>query len=248
MSYMSTKPIDLYKAQDLLLSDIFENVDKLFSNGELILAGGTALARCYLNHRISYDLDFFTGESFDPPVLQARLRKVGVELEGVSMEFPGTYTSQLHGYVMRDGIAVKISFVEDIFWAQFERAVVKDISTEVIEGLYHRKLRTVTGTGPTLTATGHQGAIGGRQNARDIFDLYVLDKQHQPLPEFLVQINAHGAGVPEDALYQGIGRMPWQDLMDEFELLEVLEPFEKPTAFEMKAHFDNIIRQLVITS
>ena len=248
MTYMVISPKELYKAQDSLLSDVLDNANELVTKGELILAGGTALARLYLNHRISYDLDFFTGESFDPPVLQSRLRKAGIVLEDVSMESHGVYTSQLHGYVVRNDISVKISFVEDIFWDQFKRVKVGTTPTEVIEGLYHRKLRTITGTGPKLSHTGHQLAIGGRQKARDIFDLYVLDTHHQPLPEFLKKINSHGAGVPEDALYQGLAQMPWKDLMDEFELLEVLPPFKKPTAFEMKAHFDQIIRQLVTAS
>jgi hypothetical protein len=32
--------------------------------------------------------------------------------------------------------------------------------------------------------------------------------------------------------------MPWQDMIDEFEQLEVIEPFEQITAFEAKRHFD----------
>ncbi|MEK7680250.1 MAG: nucleotidyl transferase AbiEii/AbiGii toxin family protein [Deltaproteobacteria bacterium] len=38
----------------------------------MILIGGTALARCYLQHRASYDLDFFVNARFDPLMIQRR--------------------------------------------------------------------------------------------------------------------------------------------------------------------------------
>jgi hypothetical protein len=38
--------------------------------------------------------------------------------------------------------------------------------------------------------------------------------------------------------------MPWQDMMDEFEQLEVIEPFERIKAFEAKRHFDQALVRL----
>jgi hypothetical protein len=85
---------------------------------------------------------------------------------------------------------------------------------------------------------------GARQKARDLFDLYVLEKTVQPIDEFVHAINQHGANVPVEVLYQGFAAMPWQDMIDEFEQLEVIEPFEQITAFEAKRHFDQALVRL----
>ena len=64
LSYMT---VSLYKAQDELLEMIFPHLEKI-GIPDAILAGGTALARYYLKHRVSYDLDFFTKEFSRPKI------------------------------------------------------------------------------------------------------------------------------------------------------------------------------------
>jgi predicted nucleotidyltransferase component of viral defense system len=61
----------LYEAQNQVLDLIFSHGEELFGrNAEtLILAGRTALSRGYLNHRISYDLDFFLADPFSTEAL-----------------------------------------------------------------------------------------------------------------------------------------------------------------------------------
>ncbi len=60
---------------------MFDNEGTIFPGARVILAGGTALARCYLQHRASYDLDFFVNTRFDPPVIQRRLSGDGAPLK-----------------------------------------------------------------------------------------------------------------------------------------------------------------------
>jgi len=231
----------LYQSQDTLLQQIFAAEDTLLPGSTLILAGGTALARCHLHHRISWDLDFFVDGPFDPALLLRRLQDAGVELQDPSQEAGGTFVTQLHGPANVGKEVIKLSFVEDIFAGMFETTRCGVIRTEVIEGLYHRKLRTITGTGEIHTASGHVLGQGARQKARDLFDLYVLEKTVQPIDEFVYAINQHGANVPLEALYQGFAAMPWQDMIDEFEQLEVIEPFERIAALEAKRHFDQAL-------
>ena len=52
------------------------------------LTGGTALAAYYLNHRLSEDLDFFSEQEFDPPVISAFFKKISAEagIQSVSFE------------------------------------------------------------------------------------------------------------------------------------------------------------------
>jgi len=242
MSYMAYGL--LHQSQDTLLQQIFTAESSLLPGSTLILAGGTALARCHLHHRISWDLDFFADGAFDPAVLLRRLRDAGVALEDPSQEAGGAFATQLHGSVNLDGEIIKISFVEDVFAGMFDTTQCGVTRTEVIDGLYHRKLRTITGTGEIRTASGHVLGQGARQKARDLFDLYVLEKTVQPIDEFVRAINQHGANFPVEALYQGFAAMPWQDMIDEFEQLEVIEPFERIEAFEAKRHFDQALVRL----
>ncbi|MCP4284009.1 MAG: nucleotidyl transferase AbiEii/AbiGii toxin family protein, partial [Gammaproteobacteria bacterium] len=110
----------LFKSQDTILQQIFTVERALLPGSTLILAGGTALARCHLHHRISWDLDFFADESFDPAVLLRRLRDAGVSLEDLSQEVGGAFATQLHGSAELGGEVIKLSFVEDVFAGMFD--------------------------------------------------------------------------------------------------------------------------------
>lgn len=242
MSYMtslSPATLDLYAAQDHILKLVLEGRKSLFGHSAVILAGGTALARFYLGHRVSYDLDFFVEEEFNPDRLHGRLARLGVHLSDVHTVVPGgTYAAQLHGYAKTShGYPVKISFVEDFLAGSFETVSINGILTEEVRGLYHRKLRTITGAGSAQTQTGAPTNIGGRQTARDIFDIYVLSREVRPLWEYVEEVNQSGANLPEEALLRGLHSLPWKQLMDEFDQLERLK-YTEVSLFDIKRHFD----------
>ncbi|MFH0750138.1 MAG: nucleotidyl transferase AbiEii/AbiGii toxin family protein [Candidatus Gottesmanbacteria bacterium] len=62
MEQTMEKPVGLTKEQELFLNVIIEEPYFLKN---FYLSGGTALAAWYLNHRESYDLDFFTDHPFE---------------------------------------------------------------------------------------------------------------------------------------------------------------------------------------
>lgn len=208
----------LYKAQDAILDKVFPNLVQL-GIPSCILAGGTALARYYLHHRVSYDLDFFVAGGFSPEKLSIALGRIGINLSDVQIEAGGTFVHQLHGYANVDGSTVKISFVEDVYEDMWPKKQFGSVMTEEIGGLYHRKLRTLSGSGYG------KNTKGARQTARDLFDAYVLSSQVQPIHSFIDESNQHGANYPQDALCANILSMPWIDLMEEFEGLELLSPY-----------------------
>lgn len=215
MSYMTHL---LYKTQDATLDKVFSNLDQLgISN--CILAGGTALARYYLHHRVSYDLDFFVGGTLSPEKLSIALGRIGINLSDVQIESGGVFAHQLHGYAHIDESTVKISFIEDMYEGMWPKVQFDNVMTETIGGLYHRKLRTISGSGYG------KNTKGARQTARDLFDAYVLSSQVQPIHSFLSESNQHGANYPQDAFCANILSMPWFDLMDEFEGLELQSPY-----------------------
>ena len=222
MSYMTLK---LYNAQDLLLEKVFSNLDAL-EIPHCILAGGTALARYYLHHRVSYDLDFFIGGEFSPERLATKLGATGIILSDLKMEQESQWVTQLHANTVLEDETIKVSFVADIYEGMWNKVTQDDVITESIEGLYHRKLRTLSGN---LTPQGE--AQGGRQTARDLFDLFVLNQEIKPIYQFINDINQHGANFPVDALCAQLIAIPWMDLISEFDNLERLPPFDQGIYF-----------------
>jgi Nucleotidyl transferase AbiEii toxin, Type IV TA system len=208
----------LYKAQDILLDKVFSNLVQI-GIPNCILAGGTALSRYYLQHRVSYDLDFFVGGDLSPEKLSVALGRIGINLSDIQIESGSVFAHQLHGYANIDESTVKISFVEDVYEGMWPKKKFGNVITEEIGGLYHRKLRTISGSGYG------KNTKGARQTARDLFDAYVLSSQVQPIHNFLIEANQHGANYPQDAFCANILSMPWFDLMDEFEGLELLSPY-----------------------
>ena len=232
----------LYERQDRILRKVFESEGTLFPGARVILVGGTALARCYLKHRTSYDLDFFVNARFDPAVMQARLAGAGITIQSVESVTDPMYAVQLHGLSDVSGEMLRISVVEDLYAGMFPVQTVSGIRTETIEGLYHRKLRTITGSGGKTSSTGRTMPAGARQTARDLFDLYVLSKEIRPLLEFVRHINAHCAAFPEALLVSGLRAIRWMELMDEFEMLELADRFTGIKAFDIKRYFDGVLR------
>ena len=90
---------------------------------DFYLTGGTALSRCYLNHRYSDDLDFFVNEAPDFKKQTERvvsaIRKAGMQIElGTASE------SFLRITVLKDEVPLKIDFVNDVIYhyGDFEAA------------------------------------------------------------------------------------------------------------------------------
>jgi len=217
--------LKLYNAQNILLEKVFSNLDAL-EIPNCILAGGTALARYYLHHRVSYDLDFFIGGDFSPERLATKLGATGIILSDLRMEQDSRWVTQLHANALLEDEMIKVSFVADIYEGMWNKVTQSGVITESIEGLYHRKLRTLSGN---LTPQGK--AQGGRQTARDLFDLFVLNREIKPIHQFINDINQHGANFPVDALCAQLIAIPWMDLISEFDNLERLTPFDRGIYF-----------------
>jgi len=180
---------------------------------EAKLCGGTALSRCWMGHRLSYNLDFFLPHGFKAADMAAALKKAGIIYETKDIVDDPRKANQLHGYVLHNGQRLKVSFVEDAYFETFpavERAFGGlTVRTEEIPGLYHRKLRTVAGSGSE-----GDSFEDGRQKARDLFDLHVLSVEFQSIRGF---IDSLPYAFPSDAFDNGLASMPWFDLMDELE-------------------------------
>jgi len=210
----------LYGIQEAVAKRVFDGLDGV------LLCGGTALARCYLQHRVSYDLDFFMNARFDPQVLLKQLNEdAGIQVEDAVIDHRDGIAVQIHGMTRVDDFPLKISFIEDVYDGMFP-TVWKDMGnasvlTDDLDGLMHRKLRTISGAG--LGVSGRPE--GGRQAARDLFDIYVLSTTYKPVSRFIAEINKHGANFPVESYEVGVKSLDWLALLDDFDEIETIAPF-----------------------
>ena len=229
MTYMSLQSKShLYATQDRVLSQLLGMRDAQFAHAKL--CGGTALARFWLDHRISYDLDFFFPEGFRAGELARACKQAGLNLQVTDLVDDLKRANQLHAYIQTDGMgAIKVSFIEDAYYTVYpplKKALGgQKVLTESVEGIYHRKLRTVAGS-----AGEGDTVIGGRQTARDLFDLYALSKAHVPILPFIKQLPYH---FPTDAFCNGLVSMPWFDLADELSQIQASEQWQEATQIEL---------------
>ena len=70
---------DLYRLQEDVLGRLQVMRDAQFAQAKL--CGGTAMSRCWLGHRVSYDLDFFLPEGFDAGRMATKLKTANVAYE-----------------------------------------------------------------------------------------------------------------------------------------------------------------------
>ena len=80
---------------------------------DFYLTGGTALSRCYLNHRYSDDLDFFLNAH---PDFKAQSQKVISLIKARKLAYSASTTTDtfIRILVQQDDISLKIDFVNDV--------------------------------------------------------------------------------------------------------------------------------------
>lgn len=168
-----------------------KQVLRIFSRrpGGFALAGGTALELFYLHHRFSADLGFFSPAYNLSGIerLVAAFQKgchQNVQMES-ELEVAGKarvrfYTMPVKG----TSRPLKIDFVEDVL---FKKPVIQKKSGVRVyseENIYLQKIAAISGLGVGLDEVGRE-VSEGRGEARDVFDLYMLSRNVQPLHRFL---------------------------------------------------------------
>jgi len=118
---------------------------------DFYLAEGTALAM-YYEHRVSYDLDFFTAKSYRPEVLLEYLKQFDVSVENVRVQ-TGTLEADIEG--------VRASFFEYHY--------------ELVEAFSKYKWLDVASV--IDIAAMKLGAISARAEKKDYFDLAEILKR-----------------------------------------------------------------------
>jgi len=154
------------------------------------LAGGTALSVFYFQHRESYDLDFFTQDYMRIKIarivkdlsetLQTPIKAIGEQAQD------GMAKMCVYTLFVDKGHSLKIDFVEDVFPVLKPFNKVNGINILSVEDIYLRKILATCGSFETMNDIGKKHFKGGRQEAKDFFDLYFLSKTFMPISKFAI--------------------------------------------------------------
>lgn len=163
-----------------------------------LMAGGTALSLYYFNHRESYDLDFFT-KDFSVKKVTSLISVIEKEL-GITIKLLRRQSVKKEAEIIVCHIPVvkdkpvdvddnktylKIDFIEDVYRdIAPNNLVANNIPVMSKENIYLRKIYAACGIFKIEDETGRKRFIGGRQEAKDFFDLYYLSQIFMPLSIF----------------------------------------------------------------
>jgi predicted nucleotidyltransferase component of viral defense system len=155
------------------------------------LAGGTALEVYYLQHRFSRDLDFFSPQYSDKEIeaILAAIRKEYGQTPILKNEFRAPQRARVKFYSLKaNGTSrpLKLDFVEDNLTAKPEINKVQGVPVYSAKQIYFQKLIAVGGGRIEADDIGRE-TLGGRNEARDVVDLYYLSRKIELLHDFLKQ-------------------------------------------------------------
>jgi len=147
---------------------------------EVYLVGGTAIGLLY-HHRVSEDLDFFTqnySTRLHREIAAYLKRKTGFKYRLVEEEERKKYLpTAVYEFQIGTDIVLKVDFVRDV--ADLIRPRNKN-GIANIEDIYYRKMLAVIGWKAGESKVG-RALAGGRQRAKDLFDVFYLSAHVKPL-------------------------------------------------------------------
>jgi hypothetical protein len=209
------------------------------------LAGGTALANYHFqHHRESYDLDLFS-KDYTPERVEAIVTWVQVKT-GKVMEEVSNQKKKKEGFVRHSHYdlvidpknALRIDFVEDPQEILEPLLGVNGVPVLSLPDIYMRKIDAAAGVIERIDRVGKRHMEGGRQTARDLFDLYHLSTRYQSLSDFALK---HCDDLQVEGLcnwYRSFDRMTMKT-----ELLDIRTRF--PLEFrDVDRHFSKEIDRL----
>lgn len=100
--------IDIITKEQSLLLDEFKN-DPTLAN-TFYFSGGTALSLCYLQHRQSIDLDFFSLQEFDPQLVLTKLTNWQSKLK-FKLKYTPLDINHIFNLTFQNNASVKVDFV-----------------------------------------------------------------------------------------------------------------------------------------
>lgn len=193
MDSVATSYQKLYELQDKVLEVVF-NVENIF-----YLTGGTCLSRFYQEKRYSDDLDFFTNNSprysfAIKKIKQALAAKFDLSIEIESKDFTRYKINNF----------LQVDFVNDIDARYKDVVLTKEgYIIDNIENILSNKLT----------------AVIGRDNPKDIFDIYLIWKYYKFDWTEIAQSAHEKAGFSDEELIVRLKSFP-RSLLDDIILVD----------------------------
>ncbi|MCX5703076.1 MAG: nucleotidyl transferase AbiEii/AbiGii toxin family protein [Candidatus Omnitrophica bacterium] len=172
-------------AQNKLLKALSGRIDDFY------LGGGTALSSYYFHHRRSIDLDFFTHK-----LSRIRVQEVMKLVSEALKKQPsligqnsgkGKVKMFVYSVPLDKNAALKIDFIEEYLELIKPAKSINGIKVLSLEDIYMRKIYAVTGTFTGIDGVGRKTVRGGRQEAKDFYDLFCLSRIFMKLSDFSFQ-------------------------------------------------------------
>jgi len=210
---------------------------------DFYLVGGTALSLFYFQHRLSFDLDFFSPQLSYKRVKEiisylATNLKTQIKLTAQILEKDKTKMFVYHIY-FTNANPFKIDFVEDIFNLIKVPIVIEGIKVLSLEDIYLRKIYALVGTIPSIDDIGKKKFIGGRATAKDFYDLFFLSNTFMSLSKFVVTYR-------DSALKEAL--INWFRTYDRMQMIDGVLSLQTNKNVDCKvieAHFHKEIEQII---
>lgn len=149
---------DFTRGQQKFLAEVVKHG---FLVNSFYLTGGTALSACYLNHRLSEDIDLFTPKKFDPTTVIASMAQISGVLHAKAALT--TFEERLrYDLTFADGELLKIDFVSYYFEHLKPTNFLGSLAVDSIEDISVNKLLS----------------ISQRTASKDFVDLYFILKKY----------------------------------------------------------------------
>lgn len=175
--------------------------------------GGTALAECYLHHRYSKDLDFFTSDKLDETPLDTFFDRITHAVGISSIEKTKHVQMIFYGVTFVDLSTLRIDFVE-MDYPQIEVGIQYKNSHLRVDSVFDIALNKFR-------------AISDRATARDFVDLYcILKNQDISLEQVLMRMyDKYAPFSYEDAMNNIERLVSILDVVSDYP--EMLVPFDR---------------------
>ena len=171
----------LYQLQDEVLDIVFDIEDIFY------LTGGTAISRFYQEKRYSDDLDFFTNDNYR---FNTAVRKVKFALEEKFVVKVEVESKDFIRFLVSD--LLQVDFVNDRVYRYGEANKIENRNIDNIKNILANKLT----------------AIIGRDNPKDVFDIYLIAKYYSFSWKEITDIAHKKAGFSSEELIARLKTFP----------------------------------------
>ena len=175
----------LFQYQDIVLKTLKDKAAPFY------LAGGTALAKFYFQHRDSFDLDFFS-QNYSIAKIHDLVRLIE-KTTGKKMKLiqetqrEGFARLSVYDLVLGKDQSLKIDFVEDVLPLRGPLKRVDGVDILSLDDIYLRKIHAVSGILTEMDKVGQRRFLGGREEAKDFYDVYQLSSTYKRLSRFALE-------------------------------------------------------------